>query len=81
MSVAGVFRERIERHALIRYFQRIFVIIPSTIGFCIVNEQLHITCATPEQIKMAFKGGTRTFRLFQQNNFFFTNLLQFFSLK
>ncbi|EFX66035.1 hypothetical protein DAPPUDRAFT_332592 [Daphnia pulex] len=56
MSVTGVFRERVERHSLIRWFQRIFIIIPSTGGgFCIVNEQIHISCATPEQIKAAFK--------------------------
>lgn len=58
MSVTGLFRERVERHSLIRWFQRVFVIIPNpaTAGFCIVNEQLHITCATSEQIKSAFKG-------------------------
>ncbi|EFX66242.1 hypothetical protein DAPPUDRAFT_302769 [Daphnia pulex] len=56
MSVTGVFRERVKRHSLIRWFQRIFIIIPSTGGgFCIVNEQIHISCATPEQIKAAFK--------------------------
>lgn len=57
MSVTGIFRERVERHSHIRWFQRIFVIIPSSSGgFCIVNEQIHITCATPEQIKASFKG-------------------------
>lgn len=55
-SVTGVFRERGERNALIRAFQRVFVIVPSSTGFCIVNEQLHVTSATPEQVKSAFKG-------------------------
>lgn len=56
MSVTGIFRERVERHSHIRWFQRIFVIIPSSGGgFCIVNEQIHITCATPEQMKASFK--------------------------
>ena len=39
-----------------RWFQRVFVIIPNSAGFCIVNEQLHITSATQEQIKAAFQG-------------------------
>ena len=55
-SVTGLFRERGERHSLIRWFQRIFVIIPQYGGFCIVNEQLHVSSATSEQIKNAFKG-------------------------
>ncbi|KAI9557098.1 hypothetical protein GHT06_016896 [Daphnia sinensis] len=56
MSVTGIFRERLERHSHVRWFQRIFVIIPSSGGgFCIVNEQIHITCATPEQMKASFK--------------------------
>ncbi len=55
-SVTGIFRERIERHSFTRWFQRVFVIIPNNIGFCIVNEQLHITCATSDQIKSSFKG-------------------------
>ena len=57
MSATGLFRERAERYFLIRWFQRIFIIIPKPGGgFCIVNEQIHISCATPEQIKTAFKG-------------------------
>ncbi len=56
MSVTGIFRERVERHSLIRWFQRVFVIIPNIVGFCIVNEQMHISSATPEQIKASFKG-------------------------
>jgi len=54
-SITGVFRERGERNALIRAFQRVFVIVPGSTGFCIVNEQLHVTSATSEQIKSTFK--------------------------
>ena len=56
VSVTGVFRERAERNAMLRAFQRVFVIVPSAAGLCIVNEQLHVTLATSEQIKSAFKG-------------------------
>ncbi len=56
VSVTGVFRERAERSSLLRAFQRVFVIVPSSAGLCIVNEQLHVTSANSEQIKSAFKG-------------------------
>jgi nuclear RNA export factor len=56
VSVTGVFRERAERNSMLRAFQRVFVIVPSSAGLCIVNEQLHVTSATSEQIKSAFKG-------------------------
>lgn len=55
-SVTGLFRERVERHPLVRWFQRLFVIVPNSVGYHIVNEQLHITTATSEQAKAAFKG-------------------------
>lgn len=55
VSVTGVFRERAERNAMLRAFQRVFVIVPSAAGLCIVNEQLHVTLATSEQIRSAFK--------------------------
>ena len=71
MSVTGLFRERAERYFLIRWFQRIFIIIPKPGGgFCSVNEQIHISCATPEQIKTAFKG-----RIFSQKMMFLSTLL------
>lgn len=54
-SVTGLFREREQQHSTIRFFQRVFVIVPFNEGFCIVNEQFHIMCATPEQVKNAFK--------------------------
>lgn len=54
-SVTGLFREREERHSNIRWFQRVFIIVPFNGGFCVVNDQLHISCATSEQVKSAFK--------------------------
>ena len=56
-SVTGIFRERAERSSPLRWFQRVFIIVPQANGgFCIVNEQLHISNATTEQLKSAFKG-------------------------
>jgi nuclear RNA export factor len=56
-SVTGIFRERAERSSPLRWFQRVFIIVPQASGgFCIVNEQLHISNATTEQLKSAFKG-------------------------
>ena len=52
ISVSGVLKEREERHSPIRAFSRVFVIVPHGQGFCIVNELLSVTTATPEQIKV-----------------------------
>ena len=55
-SVTGLYREREQQQKTIRYFQRVFIIVPFNSGFCIVNEQFHVMCATSEQAKNAFKG-------------------------
>ncbi|XP_054261590.1 nuclear RNA export factor 1-like [Macrosteles quadrilineatus] len=54
MSVSGVFRE-VEQKKPLRSFQRSFVIVPVGAGFCIINEVLHVSPATSDQVKMAFK--------------------------
>jgi len=54
-SVTGLYREREQQQKTIRYFQRVFIIVPFNNGFCIVNEQFHVMCATSEQAKNAFK--------------------------
>jgi len=54
MSVSGVFREVGTKKPL-RSFQRSFVIVPVGAGFCIINELLHISPATSDQVKGAFK--------------------------
>jgi len=54
-SVTGLYREREQQQKTIRFFQRVFIVVPFNGGFCIVNEQFHIMCATSEQAKNAFK--------------------------
>ena len=55
-SVTGLFRERSERQTPLRWMQRILVLVPHNGGFVIVNEQVHISSATADQVKIAFKG-------------------------
>uniref|UniRef100_A0A1B6IB65 NTF2 domain-containing protein n=1 Tax=Homalodisca liturata TaxID=320908 RepID=A0A1B6IB65_9HEMI len=55
LTVTGVFREVGERKYPLRSFHRSFVIVPVGSGFCIINELLHITPATSDQVKGAFK--------------------------
>lgn len=57
LNVSGIFKELRSGHksAPIRHFFRTLVIVPAGSGFCIANEQLHITNATEQQIKNAFK--------------------------
>lgn len=54
LSVAGVFKEFSSGHkvAPLRYFCRTFVIVPAGSGFCITNDELHISNATSEQAKV-----------------------------
>ncbi|KRT79098.1 hypothetical protein AMK59_7798 [Oryctes borbonicus] len=57
LSVSGMFRELNSGHKSppLRYFFRTLVIVPAGSGFCIVNEELHMSNATEEQSKRAFK--------------------------
>ncbi|KAJ8956646.1 hypothetical protein NQ318_014000 [Aromia moschata] len=57
LTVAGMFRELKSGHKIppTRYFFRTLIIVPAGSGFCIANEQLHITNATPDQAREAFK--------------------------
>lgn len=54
LSVTGIFRELEsgQKTAPMRAFSRVLVIVPAGSGFCIINEQLHITNATESQIKV-----------------------------
>lgn len=54
LIVSGMFKELRTAHKAppIRHFFRSFVIIPAGSGFCIINEQLHVTNATEEQTKV-----------------------------
>ncbi|KAK4874726.1 hypothetical protein RN001_014086 [Aquatica leii] len=57
LTVSGIFKELRSGHKStpIRHFCRTLVIVPAGSGFCIANEQLHITNATEQQTKLAFK--------------------------
>ncbi|XP_028128497.1 nuclear RNA export factor 1 isoform X1 [Diabrotica virgifera virgifera] len=57
LTVAGMFKELKSGHKVppLRYFFRTLVIVPAGSGFCIANEELHISNATPDQAKDAFK--------------------------
>ncbi|KAK9883572.1 hypothetical protein WA026_001749 [Henosepilachna vigintioctopunctata] len=56
LTVCGMFKEMKSghKHSPIRSFSRTLIIIPAGNGYCICNEELHITNATEDQIK-AFK--------------------------
>ncbi|KAF5277675.1 hypothetical protein FQA39_LY18444 [Lamprigera yunnana] len=57
LTVTGVFKELRSGHKITpyRYFYRSLVIVPAGSGFCIANDELHITNAMEHQIKQAFK--------------------------
>ncbi|XP_014209248.1 nuclear RNA export factor 1 [Copidosoma floridanum] len=51
VTVTGLFQEYHNNDKLLRYFNRTFVIVPEGAGFCISNEQLHISNPTVDQEK------------------------------
>ncbi|CAG9863513.1 unnamed protein product [Phyllotreta striolata] len=57
LVVTGMFKELKSGHKIppLRYFYRTLVIVPAGTGFCIANEELHVSNATPSQAKEAFK--------------------------
>ncbi|KAF7271883.1 hypothetical protein GWI33_015302 [Rhynchophorus ferrugineus] len=57
LTISGMFKELKSGHKVppIRYFFRTLVIVPVGSGFCISNDELHITNATANQAKEAFK--------------------------
>ncbi|KAF5288344.1 hypothetical protein FQR65_LT12079 [Abscondita terminalis] len=57
LTVTGIFKELRSGHKStpIRHFCRTLVIVPAGSGFCIANEQLHVTNATEQQTKRSFK--------------------------
>lgn len=54
LIVSGIFKELRTAHKIppIRHFFKSLVIVPAGSGFCIVNEEMHITNAVEEQIKV-----------------------------
>ncbi|XP_056641842.1 nuclear RNA export factor 1-like [Diorhabda sublineata] len=57
LTVTGMFKELKSGHKVppLRYFYRTLVIVPAGAGFCIANEMMHVSNATPKQAKEAFK--------------------------
>ncbi|XP_046745611.1 nuclear RNA export factor 1-like [Diprion similis] len=54
VTVTGLFKELDGKKNSIRYFNRTFLIVPEGGGYCIRNEQLHISQPTEDQEKKAF---------------------------
>ncbi|KAK9511774.1 hypothetical protein O3M35_000373 [Rhynocoris fuscipes] len=55
LNVCGLFKEKDKLDTPVKYFNRVFIIVPVGTGFCIVNEQLTIMLAKQEQIKKVAK--------------------------
>ncbi|KAK2586874.1 hypothetical protein KPH14_009811 [Odynerus spinipes] len=51
ITVTGLFDEVNNKNDQLRYFNRTFIIVPRGSGYCICNEQLHISLLTEEQRK------------------------------
>lgn len=54
LTVSGMFKELKSGHKIppLRYFFKTLIIVPAGSGFCICNEEVHITNATPQQAKV-----------------------------
>lgn len=50
-TVTGLFKELDKKEQPIRYFNRTFIIVPEGSGYCIRNEQLHISQPTDAQLR------------------------------
>ncbi|XP_014285683.1 nuclear RNA export factor 1 isoform X2 [Halyomorpha halys] len=50
LNVCGLFSETVKKTPM-RYFNRVFLIVPTGSGFCIINDQLTVLLATSEQVK------------------------------
>lgn len=51
ITVTGLFKELDKKEQPIRYFNRTFLIVPEGSGYCIRNEQLHISQPIDAQLK------------------------------
>jgi len=51
ITITGYFQEINTKEQPIRYFNRTFVIVPEGNGYCICNEQLHISLPSEAQLK------------------------------
>lgn len=57
LTLTGVYRREglKSKNVSIRSFQRSLIIVPIGAGFCIANEQLFVTLATPDQVKVMIR--------------------------
>lgn len=51
ITVTGLFKELDKKEQPVRFFNRTFIIVPEGNGYCIRNEQLHISHPTDGQLK------------------------------
>lgn len=51
ITITGYFQQLDNKEELIRYFNRTFIIVPEGEGYCIRNEQLHISQPSEVQLK------------------------------
>lgn len=51
ITITGYFQELDKKEGPIRYFNRTFIIVPEGEGYCIRNEQLHISQPPEAQLK------------------------------
>ncbi|XP_033341317.2 nuclear RNA export factor 1 [Megalopta genalis] len=51
ITVTGIFKELDKKDQVVRHFNRTFIIVPEGTGYCIRNEQLHISNPTAAQTK------------------------------
>lgn len=60
LTVTGMFKELRSGHKVppIRYFFRTLIIVPAGAGFCILNEQVHISNATDSMAKVKLAAKT-----------------------
>lgn len=55
LTVSGMFKELKTGHKVppLRFFFKTLVIVPAGSGFCICNEEVHISNATPDQSEVS----------------------------
>ncbi|KAK2589192.1 hypothetical protein KPH14_002004 [Odynerus spinipes] len=60
ITVTGLFKELNTKDEAVRYFNRTFIIVPKGNGYCILNEQLHISHPTETQQKFVLNNPPET---------------------
>ncbi|XP_033207887.1 nuclear RNA export factor 1-like [Belonocnema kinseyi] len=55
VTVTGLFKEIATTETSFRYFNRVFAIVPEGTGYCVLNEQLHVSSPTQFQHRRALE--------------------------